>query len=110
MLLSGQWHTLSSIKQTSHIDCVLGSSSAHQDSQRYSKTQSCSEIDQQPLRKAALPENAPQLLEHHRVVMGADSEFAQVDLVAHRVESDFVAPDVTGGGVPGDAEAGPGGL
>lgn len=103
MLLSGQWHALSSIKQTRHIDGVFGSSSVNQGPDgcyfRHKVLVESADIDSL--------EDAPQLFQHHCVIKRADSEFAQVDLVIDRVEGDLVAPHVTRSGVPGDAEAGP---
>lgn len=105
MLLSGQWHTLSSIKQARHIHWVFGSSSVSRDMGGYfTHRVQVESVDIDP------PEDTPQLFEHHCVIERADSEFAQVNLVIDRVESDFVAPNITRGGIPGDAEAGPGWL
>lgn len=56
------------------------------------------------------PEDTPQLLEHHCVVIRTNPKFTQVDVLPYRMVKHFVAPDITGGMIPGNTEAGPGRL
>lgn len=54
--------------------------------------------------------DAPELLQHHSVVIGTNQKFSQVNVIPNRVEKYFVALNVAGSMVPGDTETGLGRL
>ena len=110
LLLSSQWHAVSSIKHSKHIHGVLCASSdpTRQNTDKMSEARKTECVCNWPQGSNFKPMNAfiPELFQNYCVVVRPNKQFVEVYFVLAGVKRHFVPSHIPWGGVPANPKTG----